>query len=112
VNGQLHVPAALSLGKESLYTLHKELLGPKAELDALEKSYMMPESRNSSLLGNGSVNIFPRKRTLATLEERVFCGQRRARCYATVLLIHFCSSELTRNNRGSGVSCGGRPEAI
>jgi hypothetical protein len=24
---------------------------------------MMPESRNSSLLGNGSVNIFPRKRT-------------------------------------------------
>jgi hypothetical protein len=39
-------------------------VGPRADLDALEKSDMMPESRDSSLLGNGSVNTFPRKRTL------------------------------------------------
>jgi hypothetical protein len=30
---------------------------------------MTPESRNSSLLGNGSANTFPRKRTRATIEE-------------------------------------------
>jgi hypothetical protein len=33
---------------------------------------MTPESRNSSLLSNGSVNTFPRKRTLGTIEERCF----------------------------------------
>jgi hypothetical protein len=33
---------------------------------------MMPESRNSSLLGNVSVNTFPRKRRRATTEERCF----------------------------------------
>jgi hypothetical protein len=33
---------------------------------------MMPESRNSSLLDNGSVNIFPWKQTHATTEEAVF----------------------------------------
>jgi hypothetical protein len=32
---------------------------------------MTPESRNISLLGNGSVNIFPRKRTRAAIEEPV-----------------------------------------
>jgi hypothetical protein len=32
---------------------------------------MTPESRNSLLLGNGSLNIFPRKRTRATTEEPV-----------------------------------------
>jgi hypothetical protein len=31
---------------------------------------MMPERRNSSLLGNGLLNTFPRKRTRATVEER------------------------------------------
>jgi hypothetical protein len=33
---------------------------------------MMLESRNSSLLDNGLVNIFPWKRTHATVEERCF----------------------------------------
>jgi hypothetical protein len=33
---------------------------------------MTPKSRNSSLLGNGSVDAFPRKRTRATIEERCF----------------------------------------
>jgi hypothetical protein len=32
---------------------------------------MTAESRNSSLLGNGSANTFPRKRTRATIEEPV-----------------------------------------
>jgi hypothetical protein len=32
---------------------------------------MMSESRNSSLLGDGSVNNFLRKRTHATIEERL-----------------------------------------
>jgi hypothetical protein len=31
---------------------------------------MTPESRNTSLLGNGSLNTFPRKRKLATIQER------------------------------------------
>jgi hypothetical protein len=35
-------------------------------------SNMTPESRNSSLLGNGLVNTFPRKRTRATIVERCF----------------------------------------
>jgi hypothetical protein len=44
-------------------------------------SDMTLESRNSSLLGNGSVNTFPRKLTRATIEERcVFYGHRRFRC--------------------------------
>jgi hypothetical protein len=33
---------------------------------------MPSESRNSSLLGNGSVKIFPRKRMPATIEQRCF----------------------------------------
>jgi phage terminase small subunit len=33
---------------------------------------MTPESWNSSLLGNGSVSTFSRKRTLETIEEAVF----------------------------------------
>jgi hypothetical protein len=32
---------------------------------------MTPESRNSSLLGNGSINTFPRKRTRSGIEEPV-----------------------------------------
>jgi hypothetical protein len=32
---------------------------------------MTPESWNSSLLGNGSVNTSPRKRTRATIEESI-----------------------------------------
>jgi hypothetical protein len=40
---------------------------------------MTPESRNSSLLGNGYVNTYPRKRTRATIEERCFlCSALRA----------------------------------
>jgi hypothetical protein len=34
-------------------------------------SHMTHESRNSKLLGNGSVNTFPQKRTRATIEEPV-----------------------------------------
>jgi hypothetical protein len=33
---------------------------------------MTPKSRNSLLLGNSSVNTFPRKRTRATIEELCF----------------------------------------
>jgi hypothetical protein len=33
---------------------------------------MTPESRNISLLSNGSVDIFPRKRARATIEEQCF----------------------------------------
>jgi hypothetical protein len=33
----------------------------------------------------------------------------RAHCYATVRSTHLCSSELTRNNRGSGVFCESAP---
>jgi hypothetical protein len=35
---------------------------------------MTPESRNNSLLGNGSLNIFPRKRKCATIEKRCLLG--------------------------------------
>jgi hypothetical protein len=41
---------------------------------------MTPESRNSSLLGNGSVNVFPRKRTT---EDRCFLWFAPPRCYVT-----------------------------
>jgi hypothetical protein len=33
---------------------------------------MTPESLNSSLLGNGSLNTFPCKRKLATIEDQCF----------------------------------------
>jgi hypothetical protein len=33
---------------------------------------MTNETRNSSLLGNGSVNTFPRKRTRTAIEKRPF----------------------------------------
>ena len=37
VNGCLHIPAALPVGKEPQYPLNKRLFGPRAGLDILEK---------------------------------------------------------------------------
>jgi hypothetical protein len=42
---------------------------------------MTSESRNSSLLGDGSVNTFPRKRTRITIEERCFLAGADPRLY-------------------------------
>jgi hypothetical protein len=46
---------------------------------------MMLENRNSSLLGNNSVNTFPQKKMHQTKMSSVFCGLRPACCYAVVL---------------------------
>jgi hypothetical protein len=67
---------------------------------------MTPESRNSLLLGNGSVNTFPRKRTRNS-RRAVFSVVR-----AALAAAQLCSSESTRNNTGSSVFCGGRRKAI
>jgi hypothetical protein len=42
---------------------------------------MTPQTQNSSLLGNGYVNTFPRKRTRATIEEAVFSVEAVPRLY-------------------------------
>jgi hypothetical protein len=56
---------------------------------------MMPKSRNSSLLRNGSVNTFPGKRTRETIEERCF--------------LWTAQLSLLRNSRGGRVFYGGIP---
>jgi hypothetical protein len=47
---------------------------------------MTPESRNSSLLGNSSVNTIRWKRTRATIEWWCFLWSAQRHCYATVRL--------------------------
>jgi hypothetical protein len=37
VSGQLHAPVALSLAKIPCYALNRTLVGPRADLDVLEK---------------------------------------------------------------------------
>jgi hypothetical protein len=74
---------------------------------------MTPESRNSSLLGNGSVNIFSRKRTHATIEEAVLSvgadprlynedlrqlrtmARKESHCAVTVRLLRICRRDTT-----------------
>jgi hypothetical protein len=73
---------------------------------------MIPESRNSSLIGNGSVNILPRKRTLATIVERCFLWSE------ALIAKQRCGKHISAavnqhaSIKGGGVFFWDRPEAI
>jgi hypothetical protein len=56
------------------YALNPDIVQSWRRIHANKYSHcdMTPESQNSSLLGSGSLNTYPRKRARATVEERCF----------------------------------------
>jgi hypothetical protein len=70
---------------------------------------MTPESRNSSLLGNDSVNTFPRKRTRATIAEGCFLWS--AQRVATQRCGKHISAAVNQHATEETVFSAGRPEA-
>jgi hypothetical protein len=65
---------------------------------------MMPESRISSLLENGSVNI-PAEAKAPAIEDRYFMWVCAALVATQRCGKYVCSSESTRNNKGRDVFC-------
>jgi hypothetical protein len=55
---------------------------------------------------NTSCTLWHHETTDQVLQEVLSVGSCHIRCYATVRWTHICSSESTRNNRGSSVLCG------